>query len=392
MLKKLLKNLPFNPSLIEHVPDHIKALRKDQKIRIAALIFFLMAIGVQVFITASPSQPTLTNSPNDLMNGGFSSQNEAVSDCKNNVSNYSDILKSFSVSCTDISNATTTTIKSTDSNNQLYSINRLAYGKPSETAIQIGGQTFWSRNLNSWDSVQPSSYKVLSGTNDKKQSFYLIYSSANLIVVGQPKTNVEASSCAQKVAVSCVNQSVSVRDQTSGITDANNNTVKPGDELVYTVASNNSSPNVITGYIQKINASNLLAYAGLNSSYGGKLSSGFISWPAKTLKAGQTLTNQFSMFVSNPIPKTPISSTDPGYFNSSMTVAYGNVLTVKLPFTFNKYVESSVNNGLPYENKWASLVAVIGIAVIMLYFIALNHLVVEELHKIKDDFSNNDGR
>src|SRR3989344_6245441 len=165
MFKRLLSNLPYNPSLIGQVSFYAKRLRKESSIRRLGFGFIAAAMLVQVFAFISPPQPTLARSGNDLIDGGFGSQAQAVGVCQGNVGNFQDIAGYFNISCDNIAAASTVTIRSNDFGGQLFSMGRIAYGKAGETPIAVNGTTYWLRYLWSWDSLGfPSTYQALQGT------------------------------------------------------------------------------------------------------------------------------------------------------------------------------------------------------------------------------------
>ena len=137
MFKKLVSDIPFNPSLIEHIPEYRASLRQERKLRVIGLSILLIAFLVQILIAIFPAQPSVNSSPNDLIRGGFSSQSDAVRQCFNNFDDYRDILKHFSIPCSSLVLAKTTTIRPGDFNNQLYSLNRINYGGENENLITI---------------------------------------------------------------------------------------------------------------------------------------------------------------------------------------------------------------------------------------------------------------
>lgn len=384
MLKKLLKNMPFNPSLIEHLPAYIKTVKAERRIRVAGLIVFICALAVQIFITLSPAQPTLTSSPNDLIRGGFKSQLEAVTDCTNNVQGYKTILARFSITCSDISSATTTQIKSTAFGDQLYTLNRLGYGQNSEVQTVINGQTYWFRPLNVWNKFGSSSFTVLSGRSQTGSTFELLYSSGNLALAGKPTPSQNI--CNSVSSAACANLSVTVRNDTQSITAANGSLAKPGDQIVYTLVATNPTSSTLNNFVFKLNVSSSLTYAKLTNTYGGTINDGSVTWPSTSLKPSQTKIEQAVFSVDSPIPNTPASSTDPGYYNSEMTTVYGNSLLIKTPQSFSKFVEININNSLASESSTTSLITVVVIGLVMLYFVLRNNLLLTELYGLKDDY------
>lgn len=185
MFKKLLSNLPFNPSLIGQVSFYAKRLHKESAVRRMGFVMIAIAMLLQVFAVVSPPQPTLASSTSDLIDGGFAQKSEAVNHCRQNTRHYKDILDNYGITCADISDASTTSISPHDYNDRLHSMGRLSYGVAGETPVRIPDvgtvylRHFWSLNHN-------SSYKALVGTTKYGTKFFILYGCGNLVFIGIP--------------------------------------------------------------------------------------------------------------------------------------------------------------------------------------------------------------
>lgn len=187
MFKKLLSNLPYNPSLIGQVSFYAKRIHRESAIRRSGLIMVSLAMALQTFAVLSPPESSLQASPNtDLINGGFSTKAEAVNHCRNNTQDYKKIMAHFGITCENISDATVTNIAPKDHNSKLYSMGRLAYGVPGETPIKIpGAGTFYVRHF--WSLNHDPSYKALKLTNKQGKTFYILFGCGNVVSIGVPE-------------------------------------------------------------------------------------------------------------------------------------------------------------------------------------------------------------
>jgi len=189
--------LPYNPSLARQLSFYSRRMREEASIRRIGLIFLVLAFLVQFFAVISPPQATVADSTNDLIDGGFASKAEAVSICQSNTKYYATILANYGISCSDVANASTLTIKSTDDSNQLYSmgwnpegsINPDSHKRTNETPVNLIGLSrpvYW-RLLSSWDTGPYSSYEVLRVTSSVTHHvYYIMYRCGNLVSVGIP--------------------------------------------------------------------------------------------------------------------------------------------------------------------------------------------------------------
>ena len=100
MFKKLVSNLPFQPSLITQVTFYAKRLRAESSVRRIGLVFTALSIIVQTIVIIAPPEPTLAKDiNNDVLPGGFASQSDAVNRCQKNEANYKTILEYLRMTC-----------------------------------------------------------------------------------------------------------------------------------------------------------------------------------------------------------------------------------------------------------------------------------------------------
>ncbi len=188
MFKKLLSNLPFNPSLINQVSFYMRRMRKEAAVRRVGLVFIVLTMMVQFFAVIAPPQASLQASPgNDLISGGFQSKDQAVLHCINPGIDYGTILKYYGITCDDISQASEVSLDPNAFGGNLFSMGRLRYGKAGEQAIIVpganNGQVMYLRYLNSWG---PNPYRALSGHTKYGQTFYILFDCGNLVFIGLP--------------------------------------------------------------------------------------------------------------------------------------------------------------------------------------------------------------
>ncbi len=238
MFNKLLANLPFNPSLINQISFYGKRLRQESSVRRLGLVFIALALMLQFFIVLSPSQPSLAVSSNDLVNGGFKTQSQAVQDCQSPSQDYGKILAFYNINCTNVANASSVWMRSTDYNKQLFSMGRISYGKAGEQPVNIpgtnDGQPLYLRYLWSWDTGAYSSYQALSGTSTTGLHFFILFNCGNLVFIGIPPAPAPPTPTPQPPAppptpvvlpqvISCSNLVMSVADSSQ---------VQPGTKII----------------------------------------------------------------------------------------------------------------------------------------------------------------
>ncbi len=194
MFRKLVSNLPFNPSLVNQLSFYAKRMHQEAALRRLGVFFVALALIVQIFAVASPPEKTLARVGNDVIPGGavggddLAKQGSLVTHCQANRYEFATILAHFQINCNDLFTGKVQTVRSTDYGNQLYSMGRAPYSKPGETPVAIpGAGTFYMRPLSSWDSGGSSSYKAIVGKSGTTgQTFMILFSCGNLVIIGKP--------------------------------------------------------------------------------------------------------------------------------------------------------------------------------------------------------------
>ena len=77
MFKKLISNLPFNPSLLGQVSFYAKRLKAEESIRRMGFGFMALAMFIQMFAVFAPPQKSLASS-NDHIISGLNSRDDIL--------------------------------------------------------------------------------------------------------------------------------------------------------------------------------------------------------------------------------------------------------------------------------------------------------------------------
>lgn len=193
--KKLLANLPFNPSLLDQVSFYAHRLRRESEVRRLGFIFMVLAMAVQVTTAMYPAQKSLASSPNDILSG-ISSKSDILQAWDNNTANVRGIYGHWGVTRENIANipgeAPNVTVNSAIEQYNFWSIGRLplsAFGIDSaqwgERAVNAGGTTVYQRPLKATD-TNPSGnkYPAYYGKNSLGVSFWILQDSGSLVTHG----------------------------------------------------------------------------------------------------------------------------------------------------------------------------------------------------------------
>ena len=180
MFNRLIRNLPFNPSLIDQVTFYSKRLSRESGIRRAGFVLIAMTMALQVFATISPAQANIRCDSNDIIDCGFKTKAEAVNHCRNNTRGFGTILLHHGLTCDLLANAQeNVSINTRAHGNKLRSVGRKAFDKPGESFQDIDsvGRLYW-RPLSSWGNFNT---RVLKAQTHDGQTIYVMYECGNLV-------------------------------------------------------------------------------------------------------------------------------------------------------------------------------------------------------------------
>jgi uncharacterized repeat protein (TIGR01451 family) len=161
------------------------------------------------------------------------------------------------------------------------------------------------------------------------------------------KSNSACKPCTASISsqdsLACVTIRKTAANLTQGVADANNTLAQPSDKIVYTLYAKNSGKATVNQFIFQDNLSDVLDYATISNLYGGSFNAvtGDVVWPALKIPAGQTVMEKVEVQVKNPIPATPVSTSDPAHFDLIMSNTYNNTINIKVPAPPIKIIEAA---------------------------------------------------
>jgi uncharacterized repeat protein (TIGR01451 family) len=251
MFRKLLSNLPFNPSLINQVAFYARRMRREERLRRTGLIILVLAMLIQVFAVISPPEPTLAQSGNDIIEGGFATRDQAVLHCLNTERDFLKILQYYGIGCDTLAKAETVTLKSTDYEGKLDSLGRWPMGQrmPGTNKLTEQYEVFipgsktplYMRNLWSWDSGNYSSYKFLRMKNKDGLIVMVMYRCGNIVTVDRYTPPTTTTTITTPKTPDLV-----IKKETS-----TNNMVKVGDDITYSLLYRNKGTASATNVVIK---------------------------------------------------------------------------------------------------------------------------------------------
>lgn len=206
MFKKLLANLPFNPSLISQVAFYTDRLKQEKSIRRLSLFFIMFTMLLQMFAVIVPPEKSLAASDNHILDGLTETKSPQANrdyllQSWDNSEDIRAIYGTFGVTRDDIAGMelkkVTVFSGSADywtiGRNSLYGYSKVSQQyKDTQVTIQYSGTAtadpsddryVYNRQLKAWDIVNKTGnyYSALKGTiQSTGETFWILYDCGNL--------------------------------------------------------------------------------------------------------------------------------------------------------------------------------------------------------------------
>lgn len=203
MFRRLVSNLPFNPSLLGTVAFYAKRMRTEESLRRLGLLFVVLAMVVQLFAVIAPPEKSLAYSNDYIVNGlrtrddllrawdgGTADRNVAAIYSRFGLSREDIAALPYSPNVTLRSNAADYWTIGRTSLSAVSKASRIHQQyKDSEVPVNAGDTTVYLRQLKAWDIVNPvNSYRAFEGTKNG-QKFWILVDCGNFTQVGKPPLN-----------------------------------------------------------------------------------------------------------------------------------------------------------------------------------------------------------
>lgn len=190
MFKKLVTNLPFNPSLFNQLAFYAGRMKKEASIRRLGFLFIALAMFIQLIAVMSPPEKSLAYSDDYIING-LTTRDTILKEWDRAGSDVSKIYGKFGVTRADIAklpqypNATIRSNDGTDwwttGRNSITGYTNIQQKyKNTEVTINAGGSTIYMRQLRAWDIRNPyNTYSAWRGTKSDGSQFWILKDCGN---------------------------------------------------------------------------------------------------------------------------------------------------------------------------------------------------------------------
>lgn len=238
MFRKLISNLPFQPSLLSDVAFYARRLKKETAIRRIGAVMLVLGFSMQLLTVAFPPQSSLATDWSDIVYGAHS-KNDILNAYKNNIdqlgrTDIQAIYNHYGITEAQIQNATEAVIS--DSNQSLINTSR-STTKVAQTFIPINGAInggIYEFDFSYWrDGYFPNGYPTITGISQYGFRFWILLGGCGNIIYekGAKKPNLEITKSLTSAPQAEVNDVVTfdIRFRNTGAISAQNVTV--ADEL-----------------------------------------------------------------------------------------------------------------------------------------------------------------
>lgn len=411
MFPQIIQALSVSPQAISHLTFYARRLARERVTRKLSITSALLLVVLQLATIIAPADASNTGSTNDIIFGGFSSQQQLVNDCHNGAGGqYSSaaqlqaIYGYFGVTCDDIARGHVATINSVTTAQPLISIGHNQH-LASDTQVAIAGMVLWERPLKSWDTganvTRGSNYQVVEGNRSADGQFFaILFQCGNIVfhsvpapkpapvatkpVTPAPPVTTIKTTSPPPVVPPNITQQKSALNVTQA-TDATAVTAQAGDEIRYTLLTGNSGGSTAKNVAVADNIGDILEYADVVDAGGATLNGSTLSWQPVSIPAGTQVTNRFTIRVKDPVPSTPQSTSDPKSFDLHMDNVYGNLISIIVAAPPAKQIEVA-SAALPQTGAGTTTVIILIVAAIIAYFYYRNKQLLTEIKILRGDY------
>jgi hypothetical protein len=245
------------------------------------------------------------------------------------------------------------------------------------------GQTITGYEFNFGDSQSATSTTPTAVHTYKSPGVYTAY----MQVKGSLGTVTSRSSaCSFTVTVAALPPAFTKHKSALNLTqniDATTRLANAGDQIRYILTTKNiggtASNYVVTEHLESV-----LQYATITNNEGGQLTDGVMSWPVTVIQPGQTITNTFVATIMNPIPATPVGTSDKFSYDLKLDNVYGNAVQISLQPPLPKQIELAAAS-LPDTGASTGTVIVLFVGLMTLFLYFRNRQLITEIKLLRGD-------
>lgn len=448
MFQDVVSNLSLSPAASSQLSFYWRRLKREQLTRTLSFVMAGALVTLQAFTIVAPADAANNCSSNDIIRCGIYKQNHpqktllAIYDTDPEIKA---LFTHYGISREDIDKTHNGSLNS--SNHKLLSLGRNPNNSAYDKKVTIGSHHYYIRPLWTWgDNVH---YPALEGKRHGDGKYFaVLYGCGNLVLVDTTPTTPEPvvtkrepqkttgtavqepkkttttpttpakgtgfgtvsrppatpsvatpPKVEQPPATPTVSGSATTTPKKTGVIlaadgskrDANGATAQPGESIEYTLTTTNTGTAAASDYVVSDNLNDTLEYADLVEPRGGVLANGTLSWPKTSIAAGGSYLASYVVRVKNPLPTTPVSTSDPKSFDLVIDNVYGSLVSTHLAApTAAKAVEMATTT-LPQTGPATTTTVVVLLGAAISYFYFRNRQLVQEVGMLRGDHYGHGG-
>jgi len=166
--------------------------------------------------------------------------------------------------------------------------------------------------------------------------------------------------------------------------DATTKPAAPGDLIKYHLATKNIG-GTAGAYVVVEHVEDILEYADVVDAGGGVVNNNVITWPNQTIQPGMVLAATFTVKIKDPIPATPVGTSDKNSFDLRLDNVYGNAVSISVTPPFAKQVEGA-STSLPATGAPFSTFIVLLVSAVSLFFYFRNRQLLTEVKLLRGEY------
>jgi len=377
MHKKLITNLPFQPSLIGDIALAARQAKRDRVIYSISLVVLLILslvlfLGYQSAATMSYQQADYSLAPQ-----GFFNKQHVVETCQDARSDYGVVLGKLNIPCHQIKQAQETTLSEAaraagdQGVGNLTVVNRAPQANNASNAIVLNDRVTLHTSGSTTETMQRyGDDRALIGSHSGGETFILLLSGEKIATTASVQAQTSAQVLADQTSPGycstdhdqqCLHYYHRVINETRSIANANKQEAGVGDILHYEFIVENR-----TNEDQDLSIANdsksILNKTLLRDLGGGSIvEDKFISWPTQSIAAGETVTKTLVV---------EIKTESPRFGERSIENTFGNTTSVPLKTTLTQAIVANMQSAASLSGRVVALtmiVLMVLVIVLLLY-------------------------
>lgn len=391
MFRKIVTESTYSPAIAVSLSDYIRLLKRQTSKRQIGLIFVLLAVVVQLFVAAFPSESANASNPEVFIDGGIQSVEEYLRYYDQNSEGIKDLLDSLGITRLDIETSIPTALQSTDGTS-VWSMHNV----PANDNLAYLFTTSDNQKIAYHRPLQPQDEPLQAyvGSSSSIGWFALLKDTGNLATKTSPlggcspwpleSSDPSLASGPSYDQLDCHKDlSLSLSSRNISTTSTDRSEARSSDQISYTLSIRNTGDSEHISPIA-VNIEDLLEYSQIINRGGGTLlaEASVLGWTDASIGPGETIERSFIVQLLPSIPSTARGSHMTSSYDCTISASFGNTIHTPVDCPLIKRLEK-ITASLPSTPAKYSLVAAGALLTVTLYLYLRSSQLLRELHIIR---------